>query len=73
MVCRTSVCDIRGERGHWRAARQCVILEVRVVGGVQHMSACDIRGESGLWRAARQCVILEVRVVSGVQHVIVLY
>jgi len=31
---------------------QCVILEVRVVSGVQHMSARDIRTESGHWRAA---------------------
>ena len=26
---------------------QCVILEVRVVSGVQHISVCDIRSESG--------------------------
>ena len=42
-----SVCDIRSESDQWRAARQCVILEVRVVSGVDHMSLCDIRGESG--------------------------
>ena len=52
MACSTSVCDIRGESGQWRAARKCVILEVRVVSGVQHISLCDIRGESGHWRAA---------------------
>ena len=38
---------------------QCVILEVRVVGGVQHMLVCDIRCESGQGLAVRQCVILE--------------
>ena len=32
------MCDIRGEGGRWRAARHCVILEVRVVSGVQHVS-----------------------------------
>jgi hypothetical protein len=47
---------------------QCVLLEVRVVSGVQHMSVCDIRGESCQWREAPLCVILEWRVVSGVQH-----
>ena len=31
---------------------QCVILEVRVVSGVQNMSASVIRSESGHWRAA---------------------
>jgi hypothetical protein len=52
VACSTSVCDIRGESDQWRAARQCVILEVIVVGGVQHVSVCDIRSNSSYWRAA---------------------
>ena len=38
MACSTSLCDIRGESGQWCAERQCVILEVRGVIGVQHVS-----------------------------------
>ena len=38
MAYSTSVCDIRGESGQRRAARHCVILEVRVVSGVQQVS-----------------------------------
>ena len=61
-----SVCDIRSKSGQWRAARQCVILEVRLVSGVQHMAVYDIRRVvSGVQEI---CVRLKVRVVRGVKH-----
>jgi hypothetical protein len=47
---------IRGESGQWRAAHVSVILEVRVVSGVQDMSACVIRSEIIRWRAAHVSV-----------------
>ena len=46
---------------------QCVILEVRVVSGVQHMSVCDIRRVISDVQHMSVCDIRKV--VSGVQEV----